>query len=364
MEKITRALLSSDLAEILHTSKDIWPMMRGKRLFITGGTGFFGLWLLESLAAANQELHLNCQATVLSRNPGAFALRAPQVFSLSNVRWVEGSAVDFSVETVAGKLGCSPKELTFDMVIHLTTESDNDKTLADPASAIEVIVGSTRQALKFSKDVGARRFLFTSSGSIYGPQPPDVTHMSENSVFAADASDWKSAYAISGSAKLAAEKLCAECGKGGGMEILIARCFAFSGPGLPVDGKFALGNFLGDALAGRDIIVKGDGTPIRSYLYASDLASWLWTILVRGAAGRIYNVGSEKAVSIRETAESVRRQISPRSNICILTPLPDSPRIHRYVPSTERARSELGLSERVDLEEAIRRTVRWSEGKL
>jgi dTDP-glucose 4,6-dehydratase len=356
-------LLSADLAEVLQATPNIWPQLRGTRLFITGGTGFFGLWLLESLAAANRELGLNAEATVLSRDPAAFARRMPHVASLENVLWVRGSAVNFTVGSIAAELKCRSKDLKFDAVIHLTTEADNERTLADPKAAVEVIAGSTRQALDFSKAVGARRFLFTSSGSVYGRQPQDLANVSEDWPNTADASDKNSAYAISGSAKRVAEELCVACAGEGIVEAVIARCFAFSGPGLPANGKFALGNFVDDALAGRDIVVKGDGTPVRSYLYAGDLTAWLWTLLVRGAAGRAYNVGSERAITIRETAETVQREIAPLSRVRILTPIVSGAPTHRYVPSTARARAELGLTERVDLQSAIRRTARWSRGE-
>jgi len=336
-----------------------WRKLSGARLFVTGGTGFFGRWLLESLLAANQRLGLGIEATVLSRDPAGFALRAPHLSRPGGLRWARGSAVNLNAAEVAKGLDVWAGELAFDMVIHLATEADNPRTVADPLAAFDVIAGSTRRALEFAEAVGARKFLFTSSGSVYGPQPPDLPHLAENASCAPDVTDVTSAYAISGSAKRAAEALCVDFGKSRGIEAVIARCFAFAGPGLPMDGKFAFGNFLADALAGSDIVVTGDGTPVRSYLYASDLTIWLWTLLVRGAGGRAYNVGSEHAITIAETAEAIRHEVAPKARVRILS-APDKTRpTHRYIPSTARARHELGLEERVDLPTGIRRTAAW-----
>jgi len=352
------SILPDDLEHVLEHTADAWPMLAGRRLFITGGTGFFGCWLLETLQAANRKLDLGIKATVLSRDPAAFARRAPHL--APGVRWVRGSATDFTLGLVARELGVAVEGLTFDAVIHLATEADNVRTLADPAAAVDVIAGSTRRALEFASVVGARRFLFTSSGSVYGRQPPELEKISEDFPGSSEPAHLNAAYAISGQAKRAAENLCAALGMERRIEVVVARCFAFAGPYLPLDSKFAFGNFLADALAGRDLIVKGDGTPVRSYLYAADLAIWLWTLLARGAAGRVYNVGSEHPVNIRELAEVVARLLAPERLVRVLqTPNP-SALAERYVPDTRRAREELGLVERISLEEAILRTAAWA----
>ena len=351
-------LPAADTEHVLRHAAGVWPLMKDWRLFITGGTGFFGCWLLESLAAANRQFDLGIQATVLSRDPGAFARRVPHL--AQGVSWVKGSAVDFTPALVARDLAVTPGRLVFDAVIHLATEADNARTLADPAAAIDAIAGSTRRTLEFAAAVGARRFLFTSSGSVYGRQPPALERIPEDFPGVAEPTHGSAAYAISGRAKRDAEQLCAAWGAKSGRQAVIARCFAFAGPYLPLDSKFAFGNFLADALAGRDIVVKGDGTPVRSYLYAADLAVWLWTVLVRGETGRTYNVGSEAPVTVSALAETVARLVAPGRKVRILSKPDPSVPIDRYVPSTRRAREELGLAETIGLEEAVRRTAAWA----
>ncbi len=107
------------------------------------------------------------------------------------------------------------------------------------------------------------------------------------------------------------------------------------------------------------IHVKGDGSPFRSYLYASDLAVWLWTMLFKGCSGRAYNVGSEDALNIAAVAHEVAATVPQKMAVKIAgTPSPGAP-AHRYVPSTARARAELGLRAEVPLRDAIRRTYEW-----
>jgi dTDP-glucose 4,6-dehydratase len=216
---------------------------------------------------------------------------------------------------------------------------------------IETAVLGTKHLLELLPTLGARRLLFTSSGAVYGPQPRGVPLVPEDHAGAPDPLDPASAYAH---AKRLAEHMVCSRGGSEALEVVIARGFAFVGPRLPLDEHFAIGNFVRDGLEGRPIRVNGDGTAVRSYLYGSDLAAWLWTLLFAGTPSRAYNVGSEEAITIRALADVVGAHFgvgvdAPRS--------PASPEPGAlYVPSTARARSELGLRQRVGLAEAIART--------
>jgi dTDP-glucose 4,6-dehydratase len=183
-----------------------------------------------------------------------------------------------------------------------------------------------------------------------------MTHVAETYTGAPDAANAASAY---GEGKRIAETMCACYASAHGVDALIARCFAFVGPYLPLDTHFAIGNFIRDAMRGEAILVSGDGTPTRSYLYAADLAVWLWTILLRGTSGRPYNVGSRREVTIGDLARAVGSAVEPGVPVIVAgTPVPGA-NPHRYVPDVARAETELGLREWIPLESAIERTIDW-----
>jgi dTDP-glucose 4,6-dehydratase len=332
-------LPAADLEEVLRRTAPLWPLAKGARLLVTGGSGFIGRWLLESLLAANDEWALGSAVTVLTRDPGAFRRAAPHITEHPAVRLAAGDVRRFEIS------GASLSH-----VIHAAFDSSR------PPGADEtrdVIARGTENVLRIAKASGASRFLLLSSGAIYGVQPPEVTHLPES--FAGVPKD------PYGEAKRMAEQLARDASKEGKLEAVIARVFALVGPLLPLDVHFAIGNFIGDALARRPIQVMGDGSPFRSYLYASDLAIWLLTKLFRGRPSAAYNVGSEEAVSIATLARTVAGVLAPSLPVEIArTPAPGPPA--RYVPSTRLAREELGLSVAVGLEEAIARTGRWYSG--
>jgi dTDP-glucose 4,6-dehydratase len=343
-------LPARDAAVVLDATQALWDEMRGRCLFITGGSGFIGSWLVETCLAANDRFGLGAKVVMLTRDLRGYEARMPHLAGHRALELVEGDVRSFRFP--AG---------TFPFVIHAATAASAVLNDAQPLEMFDTIVSGTRRVLEFASVAGARRLLFTSSGAVYGPQPPEVERIAEDFGGGPSPESARSAYA---EGKRAAETMCAAFAHGGrALEPLLARCFAFVGPHLPLDAHFAIGNFIGDALEGRAIRVRGDGTPLRSYLYAADLAIWLWTILFRGLPLRPYNVGSERAHSIAEIAGATARAVDPPLSVTIAG-VPSEGRLpERYVPDTGRARTELELAEATGLEEGIARTIAWHRGR-
>lgn len=324
----------ADLDHVLNHTRPLWDELRGGRIFLTGGTGFFGCWLVESFCHINTCLALGAQAVVLTRDTAAFVKKMPHLAGRADLCLHEGDVRNFAFP---------PGDFTH--VIHGAASSG---TPIAPELMRETIVSGTRRVLDFAAQCGAKKFLFISSGAVYGPQPPDLARIPETFIGTPD-----SAY---GEGKKSAEELCAQAA----LDIKIARCFAFVGPHLPLDAHFAIGNFIRDALADAPIHAAGDGSPQRSYLYAADLAIWLWTILFAGAPGRAFNVGGDEALSIADLAGRIDR-LRPAARGLHIARAVENSEPSRYVPDLAHARRELGLIPLVSLDDAIMRTLRWNE---
>jgi UDP-glucuronate decarboxylase len=309
--------------------------------FVTGGTGFFGKALLRHWISDHGNSEKPIHLALLSRSPENFKSSNPDLALLEGISFHSGDISDSE---------SLPINVRFDGIIHAATDSTSGQSLV-PLTRFDQIIEGTRHLLDFAVASGAKRFLLTSSGGVYGPQPSQMERIPEDYTGMPEPLHASNAYSVG---KRAAEHLCALYANKYGIEIVVARCFAFVGQDLPLDAHFAIGNFIRDALWSDEIIVNGDGSPLRSYLDQRDLANWLTKLLHFGQPGEAYNVGSGTAISIAELAHLVRDIVSPSKSVRILGNSVSNSVRNRYVPEVDKIKNELGLIATISLEQSIR----------
>lgn len=341
MTSMSAPLLPEDLEHVLLHACRCWSRFNGKRVLFTGASGFFGSWLLETFLHAGTRLNLPFRAIALTRNAHRFSQHLPHLAGDPRVELLESDAAAMPVP-----------EGPVDFVIH-SLVPDAATSLDDQEAFFRY---ATARLLDIASAKNAEGFLLCSTGAVYQPHDPPRPFCEDDPRVPLDAT------ASYGQIRRKVEDQCMGAWKEQSLPVKIARGFAFVGPRLPLDAGFAVGNFIGDGLAGRPITVKGDGSAVRSYLYAADMAAWLWTILLDGPPGRAFNVGSEEAVCIGDLARTVGRLFGAQPIIEGKAMAGTAPSV--YVPRTSRAVAELGLHSWTGLLEAIEKTVRFSAGTI
>lgn len=335
-------ILQEDLNFILEKLKNNIDINRLKdtNIFITGGTGLFGKLFLETFLFFNYTLDTNIRITVLTRNYDKFISNYPQ-FINNNIKFINGDIRNFNID-------CD----NIDYIIHAAASVDPILEKENPDEMFSIIVDGTKYLLEKIKLYNIKRILFTSSGAVYGKQPSNLKYISED--FKCDPNS------IYGKGKYISENILLDSN----IDTIIARCYALVGPYLNLKIHYAIGNFILDCLEKRDIIIKGDGSPIRSYLYTADLIIWLITVLLNSDSNEIYNIGSMKETSILDLAQLVTKQFDYKTDIKVLSKKEVGIAPSIYLPDNNKIISKLNVKENYTLENMIRRTIYWNYGEM
>ncbi len=316
-----------------------------RNLLITGASGFVGKWLLTSWVVAHEEFGATGRLTCISRHPSGY----PDSLRRDALR----AGVDFRFMDIRSLSACELPAIHW--LIHAATPTTLGLTRTALTETVATILDGQRAMINFSNKNNLKRVLFLSSGAVYGTQPFNNEGLSENDLTGPNPLNPRTAYH---EAKRMAESLGVTAAMDGGPEFVSARLFAFLAPLLPLDAHFAAGNFIRDALLGKNIELTGTGLSLRSYQYGSDLVTWLWTMLKRGQNLRAYNVGSNEVISIEHLANLII-QTSGKHLAIVKPEVMHGYLESRYTPNIERAQRELNLSNVISLTTGIERTLSW-----
>jgi nucleoside-diphosphate-sugar epimerase len=319
--------------------------LTGRHLLLTGGSGFFGMWLLALLHRLNQQ-GAEVEVSVVSRNPTRLLSAHPHYGACKWLRWLTGDVRE--LREIPGR--------PVDLILHAAADT-SAAAHAKPLEIFDTILTGARRVLDLAVRGNTRRILLTGSGAQYGALPAGIA-VPETYAGACTSDSTGSAYA---EAKRAQETLAMIYAQDHGLQAVMTRCFAFAGPGLPLDGHFAIGNFVRDALRADAIVLNSSGEAVRTYLHGADLAAWLLFLLVKGQAGEAYNVGSDQAISVADLAMRVGERLAPTKPVRILG-RPGAPSVRSwYVPDIGKVRS-LGLNVWTDLDASIDSMAAWAGG--
>jgi len=333
--------------KIIKTNQDLWPCLKQKKIFLTGGTGFFGKSFLDLFNFLNKELKFQSKITILTRNSDSFKSDYPEFAGLDFISFFQGDICDFTFP-----------EDQYDYILHFATPASATLNQEQPQDIYNIITKGTERVLEFAKKCQAKKILFASSGAVYGVQPWATTYIEES--YVANLSQ-TIGY---GAGKHAAETMGVLAAEKNSFEFKIARCFAFIGSYLDPQGTYAIGNFVRDAVLSKNIIVRGDGRDVRSYMSADDLIVALLKILINGKNKVAYNVGSDETMTIKELATTIKSLVNPKIKVEILGKINESVSPNRYVPNIDLLKSELKYIPSVTFSDSVLEMAKYYKKKL
>lgn len=332
------SIVVNDMAYIIDACQADFMQLAGHKILITGGSGFIGSYLVESLIAWNKERpDLKIMAVLPTRKLERVRRQWPDFFNHAELQWIEWAALS----SVGAMTPC-------DYVIHAASPSDPASYMDDPLQAMRSIVDVTMDVLDMSRQWNVKSVLYLSSGAVYGPQPDDVLTLHESFLGAPDINDPRSCY---GEAKRYAELACVSSG----LPVVRARLFSFLGPYQDMTTSFAMPDFLRQATENHIIKMNSHGLAQRTYCYASDLTIALWKLLCCEEHGDVFNVGGADAISILELAQLVARIVGDVE--VKHQPIVDGQvqRITRYVPDIKKLKQI--YTPRISLSDSVQRVL-------
>lgn len=356
MKNLMAPVVRDSMKEFANECQADWPALGRMKVFMTGGTGFYGSWVLAGFIAL-RDAGVPIEMTVLSRNPETFLSENPLLRQTPGLTFMSGDVAKSEV----------PRGTTH--VFHFaTTPTDRALDGGDSSESEQnmkrTIVDGTKHMLAESVRVKAKRFVLASSGAVYGEGKTDRPR--EDELILPRPLDPSVKLSVYGKAKRDAEGFCFEASRLRSIETVITRGFSFGGPLFPLDAPYALSSFMKAMLAGEKMVVKNP-TTVRSFLDGRDLARVLWKLMVHGRPGEAYNIGSDDSVSmlglakeIQTVAKNMGRPVPEIETPTEGSAASGAPKGDVYRPQIEKLSRHFGWRPQVSLRESLKAFAEWA----
>jgi UDP-glucuronate decarboxylase len=354
-------IINTDLEYIAEKLSSEFLQMSGKKLLITGGAGFLGHYLVQSVLHWNrirnsdEKIHVTVYDNYIRGIPQW----------LLNLK--ENTCLDLLKYNVVDPL---PERIDdFHYIIHAASIASPIYYRAHPIETMDANVNGLRNLLEYCrqqkvKSTPVEGFLFFSSSEIYGA--PDPANIPTPETYRGNVS-CTGPRACYDEAKRYGETLCVNFTHHYGLPIKVARPFNNYGPGLKITDRRVIPDFVRDILTGKDIVLLSDGSATRTFCYVADAIVGYYKILVSGKDGHAYNIGVEEPeISIAELAERMvglaGKLFGYQNKLAYHTSadrdyLVDNP--NRRCPVITKARDELGYHPAISLDDGLERSLIW-----
>ena len=288
---IKHEIYAADIASVANENLP-WENLAGKSLLLTGATGLIGTLMIDVLMKKNRDDNLNVKIFAAGRNEKVANERFADYFDDKNFSFIK---LDVN-EPIAD-------DFHADFIIHAASNSQNKLFASDPVNTIMANILGSHNLLEFAVKTKAERFVFVSSGDLYGKPLNEDDVFDENYCGYINCNTLRAGYP---EAKRAGEALCQAYISKYNLDVVIARPCRIYGPTMRLDDSKAMSEFIMNGVRGEDIVLKSQGLPRFSYCYGADCVSGILYCLLKGACGEAYNVSdSSDILSLREIAEYV-----------------------------------------------------------
>lgn len=316
-----------------------------KRILVTGGFGFLGSHLIERLLD-DDENHVHVVDN-LSTNPVPLDLLMPEIKHQDRLTYDLCSVAAFAAE----------ERQPFNEIYHLASIVGPAGVLGHAGAIAASIIDDSLRVAGWARAMGAK-LLDVSTSEVYGGGQEGLCAESMPSIVSPRASA-RLEYALG---KLASECSLLNLHRETGLDVRIIRPFNISGPRQSGRGGFVLPRFIGQALAGRNLTVFGDGQQLRAFTHVADIVEGMIAAVERGQSGEMYNVGApQNKCTILALAERVIDLAGSTSQIEFVDPRSIYGELFEEAndkfPDASKAERELGWTPRFDRDATIKETV-------